>query len=80
MKTRIKLHGNLSQAFPDYNHSEGVEVEIEEGTKVKDLLTLIGIPESQGAVVAMEGRILKADDEIEINRESIHVFQAMQGG
>jgi sulfur carrier protein ThiS len=78
VKKRVKLYGTLSKLFPDYQHSEGLEVEIGEGTKVKDLLVLLGIPESTGAVVAMEGRILKSDDEID--RDNIHVFQAMQGG
>ena len=78
VKKRVKLYGTLSKLFPDYQHSEGLEVEIGEGTKVKDLLVLLGIPESTGAVVAMEGRILKSDDEID--RDNIHIFQAMQGG
>ena len=78
VKKRVKLHGTLSKLFPDYKPSEGLEVEIGEGAKVKDLLVLLGIPESMGAVVAIEGRILKSDDEID--RDNIHVFQAMQGG
>lgn len=78
MKKRVKLYGTLAKLFPDYKHTEGVEVEIGEGARVKDLLALLGIPESRGAVVAMEGRILKSDDEID--RDNIHVFQAMHGG
>lgn len=76
---RVKLYGTLSQRFPGYRHSQGIEVEIPDGATVKDLLALLEIPESQGAVIAMEGRILKADDKM---RCGVHanVFQAIHGG
>ena len=79
MRMRVKLYGTLSQQFPDYRHSEGIEVEIPEGTTVKDLLARLEISESQGAVVAMEGRILKADDKIRCG-VPVNVLQAIHGG
>jgi len=69
----------LSQQFPDYGHSEGIEVEITEGTTVKDLVARLEISEPQGAVVAMEGRILKADDKIRCG-VPVNVLQAIHGG
>jgi len=79
MRMRVKLYGTLSQQFPDYRHSEGIEVEIPEGTTVKDLLASLEIPESQGALVAMEGRILKANDKIRCG-VPVNVLQAIHGG
>ena len=79
MKIRVKLYGTLSKQFPNYQHSRGVEVEIPEGATVKDLLALLEISESQGAVVAMKGRILKADDTIR-GEESVYVLQPLSGG
>ncbi len=79
MKMRVKLYGTLSQRFPGYQHSQGIEVEIPDGATVKDLLALLEISESQGAVVAMEGRILKADDKMRCGVH-VHVFQALHGG
>jgi len=76
---RVKLYGTLSQQFPDYRHSQGIEVEIADGATVKNLLALLEISESQGAVVAMEGRILKADDKMGCGAH-VHVFQAIHGG
>jgi sulfur carrier protein ThiS len=78
VKTTIKLYGTLSKPFSEYNHSEGMEMEIPADTKVRDLLSLLKIPESQGAVVAMEGRILKETDPID--EGNVHIFQAMHGG
>jgi sulfur carrier protein ThiS len=79
MKTRVRLYGTLSQRFPGYQHSQGIEVEIPEGATVQDLLALLEISESQGAVVIAEGRILKADDKIQC-RAQVDIFQSIRGG
>jgi len=79
MRVRVKLYGTLSQQFPDYRHSEGIEVEIPDGATVKDLLARLEISESQRALVAMEGRILKADDTMRCG-VPVNVLQAIHGG
>ena len=79
MKVKVKLYGTLSQRFPDYQPSQGIEVEIPDGATAKDLVTHLGIPESQGAAVVVEGRILKADDEIRRGVPVI-ILQAIGGG
>ncbi len=79
MKVRVKLYGTLGQRFPGYQHSQGIEVEIPEGATVQDLLALLEISESQGAVVVVEGRILKADDHMR-GGAPVSVFQSMSGG
>jgi len=79
MRVRVKLYGTLSQQFPDYRHSEGIEVEIPDGATVKDLLDRLQISESQRALVAMEGRILKADDTMRCG-VPVNVLQAIHGG
>jgi len=76
---RVKLYGTLSQPFPGYQHSQGIEVEIPDGATAKGLLAVLGISESKGAVVITEGRILKADDKIRCGVQ-VHVFQALHGG
>jgi sulfur carrier protein ThiS len=79
MKVRVKLYGTLSQGFPGYQRSQGIEVELPEGATAKDLLALLEISESRGAVVAVEGRILKADDKMR-GGVPVHVLQVMHGG
>jgi sulfur carrier protein ThiS len=79
MKVRVKLYGTLSQRFPGYQHSRGIEVEIQDGATVQDLLALLEISESRGSVVIMEGRILKAGDRIRCE-VPVTVFQAVGGG
>jgi len=79
MRMRVKLYGTLSQQFPDYWHSEGIEVEIPEGTMVKDLLACLEISESQRPVAIMEGRILRADGKIRYG-VPVNALQVIQGG
>jgi molybdopterin synthase sulfur carrier subunit len=77
MNVKVKLYGTLR--FPGYQPSQGIEVEIPDGTTVKDLLALLEISESQRAVVIVEGRILKVDDEIQPG-VPVSVLQAIHGG
>ena len=78
MKIRVKLFGTLSKAFPDYRHSEGIEIDIPDGVKAKELLSILGIRDSKAVVVAMEGRIIKENDEIDM--KNVDIFQGMHGG
>jgi len=79
MKVKVRLFGTLSQHFPNYQHAQGIEVKIPEGTTVEDLLSLLGISESGGLVIIMEGRILKADDKIQ-DEVQVNVLQSIYGG
>jgi sulfur carrier protein ThiS len=79
MKVKVRLYGTLSQRFPGYQPALGTEVEIPDGAMVRDLLTLLGIPESQRAVVIVEGRILKAEDRMR-GGVPVSVLQAIGGG
>jgi sulfur carrier protein ThiS len=79
MKIRVKLFGTLSQRFPGYQQAQGMEVEIPNGATVNDLFAHLEISESRGVAVAVEGRILKADDRIE-GGAPVHVLQVLSGG
>jgi len=56
-----------------------MEVEIPDGATAKDLLAHLGISESQGAVVIVEGRVLQADDEMP-HGVPVNVLQSIGGG
>jgi sulfur carrier protein ThiS len=79
MQVRVRLYGTLSQGIPGYRHSQGIEVEMSDGATVKDLLALLEISESQGAVVIVEGRVLKAEDRIQCG-VPVSVLQVIYGG
>jgi sulfur carrier protein ThiS len=79
MKVRVKLHGTLSGRLTDYGHPQGIEVELPDGATAQDLLAVMEIPESQRAVVVVEGRILKPDDKMR-RGANVNVFQPIHGG
>ena len=79
MKVKVRLFGTLSQKFPGYDPEKGLEVEIPDGARVKDLLAHLGIPEAKGGVVAVEGVILHLDDPVK-DGSSVHLLQSVYGG
>jgi sulfur carrier protein ThiS len=79
MKVTVKAYGTWAQRFPDYQPALGAEVEVPEGATVKDLLALLELPQSRGAVVIAEGRVLKADDELQPGI-LVRIMQTVGGG
>jgi sulfur carrier protein ThiS len=79
MKLRVKLQGTLCRRFPDYEPGESMEVEIPEGGTVKDLLSILEIPEKMRPVVVLEGRVLDRDDRMSFG-SCVSVFQPIHGG
>ena len=79
MKLNVKLYGTFRNHFPQYQSSTGIEIKVTAGTLVKDLLSRLEIPENQGAVVVMDGRIIKKEDEIPFGGQ-VHIFQSIHGG
>ena len=79
MRVKVKLFGPLSQKFPGYDPVKGLEVEIPDGARVKDLLAHLGIPETKGGVAAVEGMILHPEDPVK-DGSSVHLLQSVYGG
>ena len=79
MKVRVKLYGTLSLRVPGYQHAQGIEIELPERATVSDLLSFLKISKSQGAVVAIDGRIRRAGDKIP-GGVLASVFQSVHGG
>jgi sulfur carrier protein ThiS len=81
MKVKVSLYGTLSQKVSGYRQSQGIEVDVPEGSRVKELLFLLQIPVSgpQKAVVAIDGRIRKVDEEIPSGAHA-QIFQPVHGG
>lgn len=79
MKIRVKLFGILPQRYPDYDSSRGLEVEIPEGARVKDLLARLEISASDGGLVAIDNLVVQHDHELETG-VSVRIFQRAFGG
>jgi sulfur carrier protein ThiS len=79
MKITVKLFGELKRKIPDYRPDKGLEMDIPEGSKVADLLALLGIPTSPGATVIMEGRVLPLEERLS-HGSLVNIFHVMYGG
>jgi len=79
MKVKVKIYGTLRQWFPPYRNQHGMDMEIPEETKVKDLLALLSISYLKGVSVIIEGRVLKEEDTIPPGA-AVSIFQAVHGG
>jgi sulfur carrier protein ThiS len=79
MKIWVNLYGTLSQKVPGYRHSRGIEVEVAEEATISDLLAKLDIEKSQKAVVAIDGRIYRANEKIPKGARA-QVFQPLHGG
>jgi len=79
MKIRVKLFGTLSKRFPGYRFENGIEIEIPDGARARDLLAHLEISKSQSGVVSMEARILRAGDRLK-DGAIVQVFQPVHGG
>jgi len=79
MKVKVKLFGTLSQRFPGYDLHRGLEVELQEGARVGDLLALLGFSDRNMPVVAMDSLIRSPQDELS-QGAVVNVFQAVYGG
>jgi sulfur carrier protein ThiS len=79
MKVKVKFFGTLSPDFPGYDPEKGLEVEIADGARVKDLLARLRISEVKGGVVAVDGKILDLEDSLN-DGASVHLLQAVYGG
>ena len=79
MKIRVKLFGTLPQRYPDYDSKQGLEVEIPEGARVKDLLARLEISASDGGLVAIDNLVVQHDHELEAG-VSVRIFQRAFGG
>ena len=79
MKVRVKLFGTLGRRFPGYQHEQGMDVEIPDGAKVKDLLAHLEFSKSFAGVVAVEGQLLAEDAGLG-NGAEVNIFQSAFGG
>ena len=79
MKLHVSLYGILSRDVPGYSHEKGIDVKIADGATAGELLAHLEIPHHRGAVVFVNGRILKKHAEIAAESH-VKIFQTVHGG
>ena len=79
MKVKVQLLGVLGKKLPEFASPEGVEIEMPDGSSAADLLNYLKVSEDWGVAVAMDSRLLKADDPMRDGAE-IRLLQTVHGG
>ena len=79
MKIRVKLFGTLGTDFPGVDLLKGMDVNIPDDARVKDLLAHLDIPKTMGYFVTMDKTVAKPTDTL-VNGATIQIFQALAGG
>ena len=64
MKINVQLFGSLGRKIPNYDHSVGVDLDVNGDATVKDVLMQLNVPNQKAAVVLREGNVLKLDDRV----------------
>ena len=79
LKINVKLFGTLGQNFPGYDSLKGMDVDIPDDTRVKDLLAHLDIPETKGCFVSINHCVAKKEDRL-IHNAEIMILQSLAGG
>jgi len=79
MKLKIRVFGTLTERFPNYDHEKGIDVEITDGARVRDLLDHLKITEPEPGIVVAEGRVRGGDEELQ-STWTVDIFQSIFGG
>jgi sulfur carrier protein ThiS len=79
MKITVKLFGTLGLTVPGYIPEKGLVLEIDEGSTVADLLTLLALNKSAGETVLCAGRLLNSEDQLTPGA-TLEIFQVLHGG
>jgi len=79
MAIKLILSSTLRRYVPNYDPIKGLDVEVEQGTVLKDLIARLNIPERDIKIAMVNGVRAGLDKELEGN-ERIGLFPAVGGG
>lgn len=79
MKVTVKFFGTLTGRFPGYDPLTGMDVDVPDGARVKDLLARLDLSRSRGCFVSMNNRVVTEEQALSPNAV-ILILQALAGG
>lgn len=79
MRVRIKLMGTLPAHFTGSYPASGIEVDLQMGATVGDVVAVVGIPVERLGMVTVNGRLAKGADTLPENA-IVKLFQKIAGG
>ncbi len=79
MKIRVKLFATFQKHLPRGVGLDGVEIDVKEGTTLKDIYHLFKLPEKTPKITLVEGKHQKENYQV-TEGETISIFPPIAGG
>ncbi len=79
IRVNVKLFATLRRFFPDYDAEKGVEVKVEAGSTVENLIQALHLPEKEARVILINGLSKKNTDTL-ADGDQVSLFTPLGGG
>lgn len=79
IKVNVKLFATLRRYIPDYDPDKGIDVELNEGSTVEDLIHALHLSKNEARVIIVNGISKKLTDLIN-NQDQVNIFTPITGG
>jgi len=79
LKVNVKLYGTLGRSFDEYDHSSGLEVNIQDEASIHDLLVYLNLSSERLGMIYMDGRRLNKKSRLN-DGARIKIFHPSAGG
>jgi len=79
IRVNVKLFATLRSYFPDYDPDKGMDVEINEGATVEDLIRSLHLSQNEARVIIANG-ISKTMTDLVRDRDEVEIFTPLSGG
>jgi len=79
IQVKVKLFATLRRFFPDYDPEKGIDVRIEEGSSIENLIQTLQLPQNEARVILING-ISKKTADIVKDGDLVNIFTPLGGG
>jgi len=79
VEVTVKLYSGLEKHIKNYDPESGIVLRLRNGSRVRDLIEMLGLPPHGAQFVAINGEIRQPHDEIE-EGDQVKVFALSAGG
>ncbi len=79
IRVKAKLFATLRRFFPDYDPDKGIDVTLEKGSTIEDLIQTLGLPANEARVILVGGISKKLTDPVK-DGDQVNIFTPLGGG
>jgi len=79
IRVNVRLFATLRRFFPGYNPEKGMDIKVEEGSTIENLIQSLQLPEKEARVILINGKSKKTSDVI-TDGDQINIFTPIGGG